>query len=766
MSACNPLPDTPRRRTTPRLTIAAALALAAVEAAAPAAAQAVLTPERVFAAPDLSGEDARGVQLSPDGRLVTFLKAKASDPTALDLWAAPTGDQSPARLLVDSAALEAAGGGQTEAERSRRERERISEHGVVEYGWNHAGDRLLVPVAGELYLVNAASGAVSRRIARGTGEAEATDARFSPLGHYLSFVRDGRLQVAPVESGSTRDLTPKAEGAVRYGVAEFVAQEEFGRDTGYWWSPDDRAVAYTRVDEAAVDVAQRLEVAASGASVVQERFPLTGHANARVNLFIQRLGGGPAVPVDFGGDPDVYLVHADWSADARTLYVQRQTRDQTEVDLLAVDPATGASRVVVRERRKPWVALTVDFHPLKDGGFLWVSERTGFRHLYLYDREGRLVRAVTTGAFSLGALDREHGLIGVDEARGLAYVTASADRPTERQVYAVDYRRGGPLRPLTRGAGWWSAVMSGAANSFIGRYSSYDTPPQTAVYNTQGRRVRWIAENRLDASHPYGPYLQGLPQPQYGQLTAEDGQKLDYILLKPEHFDPQRRYPAIVEVYGGPGRQHVSKAWRDPAERLYLEAGYVVFQLDNRGTANRGLAFEAPIYKNLGSPEVSDQLRGLSFLQSLPYVDPARVGVTGWSYGGFMTLRLMTQPGSGFAAGAAGAAPGDWREYDTHYTEQYLGRPQDDPAAYDRAAILPRLKDLHGRLLLMHGMADDNVQFSNATAIMAALQQQGRTFDLMLYPGQRHGLMGQIVRLQQRRTMLEFFNRLLRPEHP
>ena len=726
----------------------------------------VLTPERVFASPDLSGPVARGVQLSPDGKLVTFLKSKPGDQTALDLWAAPTSGDGPARVLVDASALEAKTAALSEAELARRERRRIYEHGVVEYSWDQQGARLLVPVSGELYVAEVKTGAVSRRIPRGPDGGDAIDARFSPKGGYLSFVRNGVLNIAPVASGPVRAISPAAHDAISYGVAEFVAQEEMGRDTGYWWSPKDDAIAYTRVDEGPVDIVPRVDIGAEGATIVNQRYPKAGRPNAVVDLFVQSLAGGAPIQVDLGPTKDIYLARVDWSKDGKTLYVQRESRDQQTLDLIAVDPATGKGRVILTERQTPWINLNSDFTPLKDGGFLWSSERTGYRHLYLYDAAGALVRAVTSGDFPLAGHERDGGIAGLDEDRGLVYVTASKDTATERQLYVTDFRKGGALKPVTTGHGWWSVSMSKTANTFVGGYSSPDTPPRTGLYGTDGKLRRWIVENPLDASHPYFPYAANLPRPEFGQLIAEDGQKLDYVLVKPIGFDPKKSYPAIVEVYGGPGVQSVAKTWRSPQERLYLEAGYVLFQLDNRGASNRGLKFEGAISRRMGQPEVRDQLVGLAFLKSQPYVDPARVGVAGWSYGGYMTLRLMTEPGAGFAAGASGAPPSDWRLYDTHYTERYMGMPDTETKAYDASSVLPRLKDLSGRLMLMHGMADDNVVFENSTRIMSALQEQGKTFDLMLYPGQRHGFSGQTRKLQRMREYLDFFQRTLGGPRP
>ncbi len=723
-----------------------------------------LTPERVFSDPGLSGPAARGVEISPDGRLATFLKPEPDDQNKLDLWAEPVGGGQP-RLLVSGKAVEPQGAVVSAAEKGRRERQRLAAlSGVVDYRWDEQGRALVIPAGGDLYLVDAGSGSARKAPLPAPG---VTDARFSPEGRYLSYVRDQNLYVFDRTAERERAITTQGRGPVSYGVAEFVAQEEMDRYTGYWWSAGDRYLAYARVDETPVELAPRLEIAADGAAAIEpQRYPAAGRPNAVVELYVQAVDGGAPVRVDLGTNTDVYLARAAWSADGATLYVQRETRDQTGLDLLSVDPRTGASRVIVSERQQPWIDLNDDFYALKDGDFIWGSERTGYNHLYLYRRDGRLIRPITHGDWSVagaasGAGTHAPGVAGVDEAKGVLYFLASRDTPIERQLYAVSYRQPAEPAQVTSGHGWWTATMPRSATAYAGYYSDPATPPQTALYDATGKRLLWIERNALQDGRPFQPYAARYPAPEFGLLTAQDGQALHYILQKPAGFDPRRRYPAIVQVYGGPGVQTVMRAWRAPEEKLYLEAGYVLFQLDNRGSANRGVAFEAPIHQRMGGPEVDDQIVGLGFLRSLPYVAPDRVGVSGWSYGGYMTLRMLTDPRAHLRAGAAGAPPTDWRLYDTHYTERYMGLPQAHEAAYDASAVLPRLGQLSGRLLLMQGMADDNVQLSNSIRVMAALQGMGRPFDLMLYPGQRHGVHGEPRQLQLWRTLLGFFAREL-----
>ena len=728
-----------------------------------------LTPERVFASPSLSGPVPRGVQLSPDGRQLTWLRPSPTDQFKLDLWVAPAAGGEP-RLLVAGEAVEPAGKALTEAEKSRRERQRVAAlSGVVDYDWAESSDRLLIPAGGSIYTADPASGVVALVKSAGAG---AVDARLSPKGGFVSYVRDQNLHVTELASGRDRALTADGGGAVTYGLAEFVAQEEMGRYRGYWWSPDEAMIAYARVDESGVEVAHRVEIGAEGVAVTPQRYPRAGTPNALVTILMQPLrAGGRPVKADLGQNTDIYVARVDWSADGRVLYVQRQSRDQRRLDLLAVDPASGRSHVVLTEQQSPWVALTDDFHPLSDGSFIWGSARGGANQLYLYGPDGAFLRQITSGsapsaAEGGGAGAHAPGLVGVDEAAGLVYFMASAQTPTERQLYVVSYRSADTPRPLTSGHGWWTAVMPKSAKAFIGAYSDPGTPPQAALYEASGQRLRWIEENRLDDSHPFHAYAGRYPAPQFGVLKAADSQDLHYILQTPVGFDSARRYPAIVQVYGGPGVQSVQRAWRSPAEKLYLEAGYVLFQLDNRGSTNRPNTFQASIAGRLGSVEVDDQLVGIQFLRGLPYVAADRIGVSGWSYGGYMALRMLTDPRTHLVAGAAGAPPTDWRDYDTHYTERYMGMPQTNAAAYDASAVLPRLKDLSGRLLLLQGMADDNVQVGNSIAVMARLQALSKPFDLMLFPGQRHGIQGETRQLQLWRTYLEFFDRELKgPEH-
>jgi dipeptidyl-peptidase-4 len=731
--------------------VSAALAAALLAGVAQAA---TLPPQRIFESPDISGPRARGVQLSPDGKAVTYIKTRAEDLSISDLWIADVAGGEP-RMLLDGKKLAPPARELSEAEKARRERAGVASRGVVDYSWDEQGRLILAPVEGDVWIYAVASGAV-RQLTRTPGDE--IDAKISPKGGFVSYVRDDNLYVTPVAGGTERAITTGGTELKSWGTAEFIAQEEMGRSTGYWWSPDDAGIAIAYVDQTGVDVVERPEVGPTGAKVVAQRYPRPGRPNARVDLYVQPLAGGAAVKVDLGANPDIYLARVDWSKDGKTLYVQRQSRDQRRLDLLAVDPATGTARVLLTETSPHWVDLNDDFHPFKDGSFLWSSERSGARHLYLYAPDGKLVRAVTQGPWPVDKLE------GVDEAKGLAIFGAEKDSPTERRLYSVSYLKPAEPKALSPAGGWWTATVAKRGGAFAGTYNDPKTPPQTALYRADGTRVRWIEENALRPGHPFWPYVDELRQPEFGTIKAADGQTLWWSIRTPPGFDPKKKYPVIVQVYGGPSGPRVLKTWANPEDQILLDAGYILFALDNRGVDNRPRDFKTLIDRRLGQLEVDDQIAGAKYLRTLPYVDTKRIGVTGWSYGGYMTLLMLTAPDTPFAAGVAGAPVTDWRLYDTHYTERYMGTPADNPDGYAKSEVLHRLETLKGgSLLVMHGMADDNVTFDHTTRVLYALQAAGTPFETMVYPGLRHrGGWTPKNRLHRAMTTLEFFDRKLK----
>jgi dipeptidyl-peptidase-4 len=721
-----------------------------------------LTPERLFGAPSVIGETAHGVELSPDGRFVSYLRPAANDPGATAVWIMATKGGA-GRVLLDTRRLGEASKTLSEEQMKFVERRHSMAGETFDYAWSQDGAKLLLAYNGDLYIAAVANGSV-RQLTKGE---EAGDPHLAPDGRTVSFARAHRLVLHNVESGAEQVIGDDASQTISYGQAEFVAQEEMQRFAGSWWSPDGRRIAYARVDESNVTQVARLKIDAKAISIVLDRFPLAGTANADVKLFVRSLSGGPPIPVDLGSNPDIYVYDVTWSANGDTLYVQRQSHDQKRLDLLAIDPATGRGRLLLSETSTTWVELERDFRPLRDGRFLWGSARTGWQHLYLYDRNGELIRPVTSGNWRVanlgaGAAPDLSPILGVDEDHSLVYFLASRETPIERQIYRISYAA--PQAPLqvTSGHGWWTpAMMAGSPTTFVGTYSNQDTPPRTGLFDLGGRLVSWLAENRLDPTHPYFAFLDHRPSYEFGTIKAADGEDLHYFIAKPAGFDPTRRYPAIVRVYGGPNVEYVTREWRPLTDQLYTQAGYVVFALDSRGTSNRDLAFEHAISGALGGLSTVDQIAGVHFLAGQPYIDPDRIGIAGWSFGGYETVRTMSTPGSGLRAGAGGGVPSDFSLYDTHYTERYLGTPQARPSAYNEAALLPHIKDFSGELLVLQGLSDDNVQLGNFTRLVTELQAQGKTFDTEVFPGQSHVIRGPAAQTRLMGAQLRFFSHAL-----
>ena len=708
-----------------------------------------LTLARVFGSPDLSGSQPRGVRLSPDGTLLTFLRPRADEKERTDLWARDTRTGAE-RMLVDSKKV-GTGAELTEAEKMQRERARIGgSKGIVAYDFAPDGRSILVPLDGDLYLATL-DGKVRRLTATPGGELNPI---ISPKGNYVSFVRDQNLFAQPLSGGEARALTTGGGGTVHFGEAEFVAQEEMDRRTGYWWSPDERYVAVERFDEAPVRVFTRASIGAAGTKTYEQRYPAAGTPNVLVDLYVMRPDGSGQVKVDLGSDPDIYLARVDWTPDGKTLLVQRESRDQKTLDMLAVDPTTGKAKVLFTEKSgaRSWINLSDDYRVLKDGSLIWRSERDGYGHLYLRSPAGKWTQ-LTKGPWVVT------GLVGVDEAKGRIYFTGLKDDVLEQHLYAVDIARPDVLTRLTE-RGWTnSASMDGAASRFIISRSNAGQPTQVYLADTNGKRLEWINENAIRPGHPYYPYLASHQPTKFGTIKAKDGSTLYWEMITPP-LVPGKTYPVFFEHYGGPGTgQQVTRGWQGALPQYLVSQGWVYFKIDNRGSYNRGKAFEDQIYHAMGTVEVEDQLAGANYLKSLPFVDGNKIATYGWSYGGYMSLKMLEKTPGVYAAAVSGAPVTDWQLYDTHYTERYLGDPAKDPKSYATSQAVedsPKIKD---PLLLIHGMADDNVFLDNSTKVAAKMQATATPFEMMFYPGYTHRVGGPMVSQHLWGTILEFLDR-------
>ncbi len=735
-----------------------------------------LTFERVFASPSLNGPSPRQAMLSPDGRYLTLLRNRADDLQRYDLWAYDR-ETSEWSMLVDSEKL-GSGRELSEDEKMQRERARIgSLKGIVSYQWNADGSGLLVPLDGDLYLAKL-DGTIQRLT--DTEESELNPS-LSKTGKYVSFVRDRQLWVGEVGRDAA-PITPKEADTIRWGEAEFVAQEEMSRLDGYWWSPDDTRIVVQRTDESRVGVVTRAAIGATGTKVFDQRYPVAGSDNAIVELFVMDPDGGNRIKIDLTGDldpehynpadpTDFYLARVDWAPDGR-LIVQRQSRKQARLDLLEVDPATGESNVLFAEFAAMgdyWINLSDDYKFMKDGSFLWWSERDGFGHLYhsfrglRYQAREGLDPSLVGTFLPIIPTDRQltegqwvvTKLVGVDEETRTVFFTGNKDSVLEQHVYRLDLTKPGEITRLTEPGFTYAASMDDMGQTLLVTRSSDDSPPQTYLADRDGKLLTWIEENALGTDHPYTPFVASHRPTTYGTIQAEDGTPLYWEMVTPE-MEPGKRYPVFYSHYGGPGPQTVANGWAGALRQAIVDKGYIWFQLDNRGSANRGVAFEQPLYHAMGGVEVRDQKAGAEYLNTLDFVDPAKIALYGWSYGGYMTLKqLQADPGL-YAAGIAGAPVTKWELYDTHYTERFMGDPREVPEAYAKASAIPDATKMSDPLLLIHGMADDNVVFENSSELMSVLQEANRPFEMMLYPGQTHSVAGEQISPQMWNTIFRF----------
>jgi dipeptidyl-peptidase-4 len=453
--------------------------------------------------------------------------------------------------------------------------------------------------------------------------------------------------------------------------------------------------------------------------------------------------------MDTGTETDIYLPRVNWLRDSRLLAIQRLNRAQTTLDLLIADVATGKTHTALTETDPNWINLGDDPYFFKDGKrFLWSSERGGFRHLYLYDLEGKQLAQLTKGDWEVTAVDT------VDEARGLVYLTSTEKSPLERQLYRVALDGSGFLR-VTREAGSHAAVFAPNAAAFYDTFSDAAAPSRQELCRADGSRIAAINENKISELADFR-----LTPMEFLTVKSHDGVSLNASIIKPPNFDPQKKYPVLVYTYGGPHAQVVRNTWGGANflwHELMAQKGYIIFSVDNRGSAGRGHAFETPLHFRLGAQEMADQRDGVQYLKSLPYVDASRIGVWGWSYGGHMTLHLMFEAGDDFKVGFAGGPVTDWRYYDSIYTERYLGLPQKNGEGYQDSSPVKYAAQLKGKLMIAHGTGDDNVHFANTLSVINDLIEAGKYVEVLAFPGRGHGVSDPPARRVLMQRVTQFF---------
>jgi dipeptidyl-peptidase-4 len=588
--------------------------------------------------------------------------------------------------------------------------------------------------------------------------------RFSPDGKWLAYVRGNDLYVWEIETREEKRLTEDGTDTLLNGTVSWVYWEEiFGRsDQGYQWSPDSKSIAYLQTDESGVGLMSFVDFEPNVPKVIHQRYPKTGEANPRVRAGVLALETGKTTWVDLGVYPHEYLARVNWLPDGKRLAVQTLDRQQTKLDLFLVDAATGEVSHVMRETDPGWINLHDDLYFLeKQDRFVWASERDGFAHLYLYEMDGTLVRRITGGEWALsasgGVFWARQAVSHIDEEGGWIYFTALEKSSIEKQLYRVRLDGTGFER-VSQGDGTHRILFRSDGAYYLDAYSAIDRMPSLELHKPDGTGTRALSAPRPDLAKRFDL----LPRELF-TVSAGDGFPMPAMMLKPRDFDPKKKYPVVIYVYGGPSAPTISHAWsgsaRDYYEQILADRGYIVFRVDNRSATGISKQLENTIlHAGYGDAELNDLLDGVKWLKSQPYVDPERVGIWGWSGGGSFTLLALTKTRE-FRAGVAVAAVSDWAYYDTKWAEAYMKRPQDNPEGYASTSHAARAKELHGRLLLVHGTYDDNVHPQNAWRFADELIDANITFDMMIYPMRKHGIEDDEAQQHLYSTMLEFWGR-------
>ena len=685
------------------------------------------------------GMDAPGmVGFTPDSKAVNWLHADEGG-LVRSLW----------RIDIETGERSVIAGPGADAPMSReeellRERTRTRELGVASYAWATDAEAPVLMIPGPVVRVSV-DGEPLREL---DGTQGALTPTLSPDGTQLSFVRTGELHVIAVDgNGESTQLTSGAEDGLTHGLADYIAQEEFGQLRGHWWSQDGR-IAYLRVDERHIAPYPIVHQGGSDVDVETHRYPFSGDANADVSLWVVPAAGGDAVAMPLPTE-DGYLVRVAWWSDGhggQRLVAQWIDRDQKRLQLIRYD---GESPVtLIDERQEPWVNVADDARGLDDGTFLWSSEATGFRHLSLHAFDGAVIRTLTGGEWIVD------GVIGIDQEDGWIYFSSTRGSPLERHVERVSVE-GGAIETLSPAGGVHGASLSRNGKWLAMLDSSLNDPPAISLLAADGSNRQAMYQADTSTSDL------GLPAPELRAFSAPDGTTLYGALYRPEGEGP---HPLLVAVYGGPHAQTVLDAWGltvDLRAQYLAQQGFLVLKLDNRGMAGRGLDFEAHLHRRMGTIEVDDQAAAVEQLAAEGLADLDRVGIYGWSYGGYMTVMSMLRRPDMFKVGVSGAPVADWDGYDTGYTERYMGTPQNNAEGYREGSLLTHADKLRGQLLLIHGGVDENVHFRHTARLITALTAADRDYDLLMFPAERHMPRDQAGLEYQERRVARYFERHL-----
>lgn len=564
-------------------------------------------------------------------------------------------------------------------------------------------------------------------------------ASLSPKGDKVAYVVENNLFIKDIVSGEVQQVTQDGElNKIINGAADWVYEEEFSMSKAFKWSPDGAMLAYLRFDESEVKEYNMQLWGELYPVDYRFKYPKAGEKNSTVAIYVYHVEDGKTVKIDTGAETDIYLPRLYWIPVVNSVSFIKLNRLQNELELYHASPITGKANLVLKEVSNTFVDLnfTDDLTYLPDGkSFLKTSEKTGYKHIYHYAIDGSLLRPITEGEWEV---DR---FFGVDSKTGKLYFTSTEVSPTERHLYSVNLNGKGKKK-LTSKPGMNEIEFNPDFSYFIKRRSSIKEPLQVSLHDSSGKQVKMLENNEqvVNAAKYFG-----FVEKELFEFSASDGTQLNGYMMKPGDFDPEKKYPVLMFVYGGPGKQTVLNEWgsMDYWWHQYLvQHGYIVVSVDNRGTDGKGVAFKHSTYGKMGKLEVEDQLRVARYLAEQKYVDRKRMGIWGWSYGGYMSSLALFLGNSVFKAGIAVAPVANWRFYDTIYTERYQNLPQNNPGGYDEYSPINHVDKLKGKYLIIHGTGDDNVHMQNSVEMINALIREGKQFESFFYPNRNHGIYG------------------------
>ena len=706
-----------------------------------------LTPTKLFRTNGIAPPITSHYLFSPDSAYFVFLRSSKEDQNLLDLWRYNIGSETPFLWLKAAQLTGIEHSPLSTSELSEKERKRSFTSGISHIEFRPFTNDLLICSEGSAYILPELAEIPVRVTTKGYRQ---ECIRFSPAGTYLSYVRDGNLFVLNIKESLETQLTDRdGDPDISFGTADFLAAEEMHRHEGYWWAPDESALAYTKTNNERVEKIRRLDAKNGEMSTIKQDYPFSGKANPFVELFLTNLISKNNKIIKYQEDPEDYLARVNW--DRTDLTLQVQSRDQKKLVVKTVQLDSGSCNTLLRENSETWINLHNNLVWENSTRLLWTSERSGTNQIYALEKSQLTMLTEIQG--------RVDSILHVKNNQ--IFFDGWDENASEKHLFCLqldaDFHYQS-TKKITKDAGWHDIIFSKKGDYYVDIFSSILKRKEIRLINTKGK-AKIIEKDQIKPSHPYHPYTKNHSFSSIDRIDLPNDPPL-YIRLTP----PQKikgKHPIILNVYGGPGVQRVKNEWPPLINQLFTAAGYGVVELDNRGSSNREKSFEDAIYWNLGVAEVADQLKACEYLKNVSWADTNRIGIYGHSYGGYMALLCACKAPEVFKSAVSVAPVSKWEFYDTHYTERYLGTPDQNPLGYKNSSVLPYLNAIQSKLLIMHGMSDDNVLLTHTNTLITELQNLNKQFELMLYPGSKHSLQETPVLIHRFNLILDFFARSL-----